>query len=115
MDTTLDLSQAHSSKAEETHAASKTKTATVSIWQEAEAYRYGINLLVLTLTILLGSISVPYAVSLSDWQFALVIFPCGFTLVLVMALSPLKWIIGMGAFALAMSLTMFFWGVAVFG
>lgn len=81
-----------------------------SIWTAAEASRYGINMLVLALVIIPGSMAAPYAVNLGDWQFALVLFPSVFTLILVMGLAPIRMIVYTAAFALIMNLAMFLAG-----
>lgn len=96
MDTTT---LSHQSSAEETQA--------TSIWTLAEASRYGINMLVIALVIIPGSMAAPYAVNLGDWQFALVLFPSMFTLLLVLGLAPIRMIVSVAAFALVMNLAMF--------
>jgi hypothetical protein len=90
------------------HQTSATKT--TDIWKNAEANRYGINMLVLALAIIPGSMAAPYAVNLGDWQFAMVLFPSVFTLILVMGLAPIRMIVYTGAFALVMNLAMFLAG-----
>ena len=81
-----------------------------SIWTAAEASRYGINMLVIALVIIPGSMAAPYAVNLGDWQFAMVLFPSVFTLLLVLGLAPIRMIVYTGAFALVMNLVMFLAG-----
>ncbi len=90
--------------------ASATHQEDTSVWAKAEESRYGINMLVIGLVIMFGSIAAPYAVNLGDIQFALVIFPTVFSLILVMGLAPLKMIVYTAAFALAMNLIIFFMG-----
>ena len=87
-----------------------TAAKTSDIWKNAEANRYGINMLVLALALIPGSMAAPYAVNLGDWQFALVLFPSVFTLILVMGLAPIRMIVYTAAFALVMNLTMFLAG-----
>ncbi len=86
---------------ETTHSvsASYAKTET-TIWNKAEESRYAINMLVIGLVIVFGSIAAPFAVNLGDWQFALVIFPTVFSLILVLGLAPLKMIVYTAGFAL---------------
>jgi hypothetical protein len=84
-----------------------------SIWTKAEENRYGINMLILGLVIIPGSIAAPYAVNLGDWQFAMVLFPTVFTLILVMGLAPLRMIVYVAAFALVMNLAIFLMGALV--
>ena len=84
---------------------------TSAIWERAEESRYGINMLMLALTIALGSMAAPYAVNLGDWQFALVLFPTVFTLILILGLAPMKMIVYTGAFAIVMNVAMFLAGV----
>lgn len=91
------------------HQTSTTTTAT-DIWKNAEANRYGINMLVLALALIPGSMAAPYAVNLGDWQFALVLFPSVFTLILVMGLAPIRMIVYTAGFALIMNLVMFLAG-----
>ena len=89
----------------------QTSTATTTdIWKNAEANRYGINMLVLALARIPGSLAAPFAVNLGDWQFALVLFPSVFTLILVLGLAPIRMIVYTAAFALIMNLTMFLLG-----
>ncbi|MFI5164823.1 MAG: hypothetical protein ACHQHP_06210 [Bacteroidia bacterium] len=83
---------------------------TSAIWEKAEESRYGINMLALALTIVLGSMAAPYAVNLGDWQFALVLLPSVFTLLLVLGLAPIKMIVYTGAFAIVMNVAMFLAG-----
>ena len=85
----------------------QTKT---SIWEKAEESRYGINMLVIGLVIMFGSMAAPYAVNLGDVQFALVIFPTVFSLILVMGLAPLKMIVYTAGFALMMNILIFLLG-----
>lgn len=90
-------------------AASSTST-TTSIWDKAEPNRYGLNMLILALTLIPGGMATPYAVAMGDVQFALVLFPSVFSLILVMGLAPMKMIVYTSAFALAMNLIMFLAG-----
>lgn len=99
MDTTT---LSHQSSAEETQA--------TSIWTIAKGSRYGINMLVIALVIIPGSMAAPFAVNLGDWQFALVLFPSMFTLLLVLGLAPIRMIVYTGAFALVMNLIIFLAG-----
>ena len=91
-------------------AASRSTEKSASIWTAAEASRYGINMLVLALVIIPGSMAVPYAVNLGDWQFAMVLFPSVFTLLLVLGLAPIRMIVYTAAFALVMNLIIFLAG-----
>lgn len=81
-----------------------------SIWEKAESSRYGLNMLILALTLIPGGMATPYAVAMGDIQFALVLFPSVFSLILVMGLAPIKMIVYTSAFALAMNLIMFLAG-----
>ena len=85
-------------------------TRTSDIWALAEASRYGINMLVLALVVIPGSMAAPFAVNLGDWQFALVLFPTVFTLILVLGLAPIRMIVYTAAFALVMNLIIFLTG-----
>jgi uncharacterized protein (DUF983 family) len=87
-----------------------TATKTSDMWTLAEASRYGINMLVIALVIVPGSMAAPIAVNLGDWQFALVLFPSVFTLLLVLGLAPIRMIVYTAAFALVMNLVMFLAG-----
>jgi hypothetical protein len=88
-----------------------TAAAATGIWQNAETNRCGINMPVLSLAIIPGGMAVQYAVNLGGGQFARVLFPTVFTLILVVGLAPLWMIIYTAAFALVMNLIMFFAGV----
>ncbi len=81
-----------------------------SVWDKAEPNRYGLNMLILALTLIPGGMATPYAVAMGDVQFALVLFPSVFSLILVMGLAPMKMIVYTSAFALAMNLIMFLAG-----
>jgi hypothetical protein len=91
-------------------AADRTGERSSSMWTLAEASRYGINMLILGLVIIPGSIAAPYAVNLGDWQFALILFPTVFTLLLVLGLAPMRMIVYTAAFALVMNLVIFLAG-----
>lgn len=94
-----------------THAAATSTHATAtSIWDKAEPNRYGLNMLILALTLIPGGMATPYAVAMGDVQFALVLFPSVFSLILVMGLAPMKMIVYTSAFALAMNLIIFLAG-----
>jgi hypothetical protein len=80
------------------------------IWSLAESSRYGINMLVLALVVIPGSMAAPFAVNLGDWQFALVLFPTVFSLILVLGLAPLRLIVYTAAFALVANLVVFLAG-----
>lgn len=92
------------------HHGTAEETKATSIWTLAEASRYGINMLVIALVIIPGSMAAPFAVNLGDWQFALVLFPSVFTLLLILGLAPIRMIVYTAAFALVMNLVMFLAG-----
>ena len=103
METTTTFNQ-HSVAADVSH------NDTTSVWAKAEESRYGINMLVLGLVTIFGGMSAPYAVNLGDWQFAMVLFPSVFSLLLVLGLAPIRMIAYTAGFALVMNLIMFIAG-----
>lgn len=107
METTIDYNQPGS----KTYEAAAVKTKAISTdWQLAEKNRYGINMVVLALTLLPGSIAVPYAVNMGDWQLMAVVMPSIFTLILAISLAPMRLIVWSGAVALAINIAMFVFG-----
>ena len=111
METTLEFREAGAATSYlREQAAGDAKTSSNNDWKTAEKNRYGLNMVILALTLLPGSMAVPYAVNMGDWQLMAVVVPSIFTLVMAISLAPMKLIAWSGAIALVINLLMFIAG-----
>lgn len=94
---------------------SKSDAKSIAFWDKLEYNRWGVNMVILFVCMITGGLAGAFSLNMGLYTFPLILAACMSTLVMVLALVPMRVLVTVAVVNILISLTIIVAGIIMFG